>query len=447
MTAVAGRRGLSPYGAPEPRIAADADPVLADMCRAASAAAGRAWTTYGREDLLELVADGADGTPSYRIDVLLEEPIIEVAHRHGVNLLSEEVGFLDLGSARTVVVDPLDGSANAAAGVPLSCFSAALVVDGRAESALTCWLENGATASATRGRPQPRRTTGRTHLDGAAVSLLRPKWGERGSSARAWWAVWQRAARVRILSTSCLEAMLVAQGAIDAFADPGSDTHRIVDLAAAMVLVEEAGGVVLDVFGRPLEFATDLTRRWSGVVAASAELGEELADTIAAAVPDGLGSVVAGGVTYAVRRAREDDLDAVCAILDEMAMSSGRGAVRTGDAAGRAALFRRIDADPQQLLVVATNPNGVVAATLQYTLLPGLAYGGLVRAQLEGFAVRSGRRGRGLGTALLGWLAERARADGAGVLQLTTNLMRESAMEFYRRQGFRVTHAGLKLVL
>jgi myo-inositol-1(or 4)-monophosphatase len=75
-----------------------------------------------------------------------------------------------------------------------------------------------------------------------------------------------RAGRVRILSTSCLEAALVAEGSTDAFADAGTDTHRIVDPAAAMVIVP-----AID---------PDLTRRWSGVVAATPQLGEELATAI-----------------------------------------------------------------------------------------------------------------------------------------------------------------------
>ncbi|MEV6118674.1 hypothetical protein AB0L59_40970 [Streptomyces sp. NPDC052109] len=48
-----------------------------------------------------------------------------------------------------------------------------------------------------------------------------------------------------------------------------------------MVTVPAAGGAVIDVCGRPLEIAPDLTRRWSGVVAVALRLAEELAATIA----------------------------------------------------------------------------------------------------------------------------------------------------------------------
>ena len=45
-----------------------------------------------------------------------------------------------------------------------------------------------------------------------------------------------------------------------------------------MVAVPAAGGAVLDAYGRPLELDPDLSRRWPGVVAATLELAERLAD-------------------------------------------------------------------------------------------------------------------------------------------------------------------------
>jgi myo-inositol-1(or 4)-monophosphatase len=261
---------------PEPEVPAGTHPVLADAVRAAAAAFGAARRQYDRAALAEKVQMGADGTPTMRLDILVDTAVAEVIDKHGVNLLSEEIGVIDHGSAVTLVVDPVDGTANAVAGVPLSAFAGVVAVDGVATEALTCWFDTGRCWHAVAGRPTAYRTTGRTTLDGAAVSLLRP----HGEDDDAWWRVAKRAARVRILSTSCLEAALVAEGSTDAFADAGSDTHRIMDLAAAMVMVPAAGGAVLDVQGRPLEIDPDLTRRWSGVVAATRELAEELVSTL-----------------------------------------------------------------------------------------------------------------------------------------------------------------------
>jgi myo-inositol-1(or 4)-monophosphatase len=252
---------------------------LVSAALAAQSAYERARLSFSRAELEKYVAEGADGTPTMYIDAVVEEAVIESTAKAKINLLSEEVGFIDRGSSLTLVADPVDGSANAAAGVPLACFSGALVSDGQFVSALTVWLDGrrhwGATCdgeTVAGAPPGGWRTTGRQEHQGAAVSLLRPH--ERT------WATWTRvaevASRIRILSCSTLEAALVLQGSTDAFLDAGSDTHRLVDLAAALVLLPLAGGVVQDLYGRPIQFDHDLRKRWSGVVAASPQLADQL---------------------------------------------------------------------------------------------------------------------------------------------------------------------------
>lgn len=261
---------------PEPDLPSGIHPALADAARAAASAFRAARAQHSRSALGEEVAMGADGTPTMRIDALVEDAIALSASRNRVNLLSEEAGFLDHGSAVTLVVDPLDGSANAAMGVPLSCFAGAVVTDNAATEALTLWFDTGRTWWAQAGVPTPYRTTGRTTLAGSTVTMLRPK----DNSFDAWLRVAGGADRIRVLATTCLEAALVADGSVDAFVDPGSDTHRIMDLAAAMVIVPAAGGVVLDVNGRPMDFDPDLTRRWSGLAAATPRLADEIIQTV-----------------------------------------------------------------------------------------------------------------------------------------------------------------------
>lgn len=268
-----------------PQLRASTHPVLGQACQAAAQAVHQAWAQYDRQQLAATRGMGADGTPTMFIDELVDEAVMAVAQSHGVNLVSEEIGFIDRGSARTLVVDPLDGSANAAAGVPLSCFSAVLVDDGSPVEALTCWLETGRALQAGTGEKTSYRTSGATTLAGSALSMLRPKDGPLGNTMQLWNHLADRADRVRILSSSCLEAMLVADGSIDAFVDPGSETHRLVDLYAAALFVPAAGGAVCDAYGRPIEFSTDQTKRYSGVVAATPQLAAELAELISRQMP------------------------------------------------------------------------------------------------------------------------------------------------------------------
>jgi myo-inositol-1(or 4)-monophosphatase len=259
-------------------------PALTAAAEAATAALAQARRTHTREQLAAEHGPGADGTPTMTVDLLVEEQILAALAPFRVNVLSEEAGLVDRGSALTVVLDPVDGSANAAAGVPLSCLSAALAVDGVFEQAATCWLDTGQTWYAATGRGafdpagRPLRTSGRRTLTGSALSLLRPHPGT--PAEHAWWQVARRAKRVRVLSCSTLDIALVAQGSVDAFADSGTDTHRLVDLAAAAVFAAAGAGHLRDVHGRAIELDTDLTRRWSGVYAATAELADELADEI-----------------------------------------------------------------------------------------------------------------------------------------------------------------------
>ena len=219
---------------------------------------------------------GGDGTPTMFLDQFIEEPVLAVAEKFKVNVLSEEVGWIDRGSAYTVVLDPVDGTANSAAGVPISGFSAAIVEDDIIKESLVTWLGTNYSWRAHCDDTAVQRTTGRTKLAGAALSMLRP----RPSTWNTWSELAQTSERVRILGSSVIEACLVADGAIDAFCDPGGDIHRIVDIAAVSLIVEKSGGALKDAQGRPLSFSPDLSLRWSGIAAATPQLADEIASII-----------------------------------------------------------------------------------------------------------------------------------------------------------------------
>ncbi|NDH91822.1 MAG: inositol monophosphatase, partial [Actinobacteria bacterium] len=104
--------------------------LLSEALEAATHAYRHAMSTMSKEERGAVIGLGGDGTPTHRMDVLVEAPVLDVLERAKVNVLSEEVGWIDRRSTTTVVIDPLDGTANAIAGVPLSSFSAALVRDG-----------------------------------------------------------------------------------------------------------------------------------------------------------------------------------------------------------------------------------------------------------------------------------------------------------------------------
>ncbi|MFT6292198.1 MAG: myo-inositol-1(or 4)-monophosphatase [Ilumatobacter sp.] len=254
--------------------------LLAEAANAARNAYAHAMATLDGIERRRTVGPGADGTETYLLDVIVERPILDVLDAARVNVLSEEVGWIDRGSAVTIVMDPVDGTANAAAGIPICGFAAAAVIDDRVEFARVEWFDVRRTWTAVRGK----RSAGvsmQASLDGASLSMLRP----RATTRPAWHELADRADRIRVLGASVLEAGLVADGSIDAFCDPGGDVHRIVDVAATSLIVENAGGHVCDVWGRPFTFDPDLSRRWSGVFASSPDLAEEIVDVVTRHAP------------------------------------------------------------------------------------------------------------------------------------------------------------------
>ncbi|HSZ40470.1 MAG TPA: GNAT family N-acetyltransferase [Trebonia sp.] len=147
------------------------------------------------------------------------------------------------------------------------------------------------------------------------------------------------------------------------------------------------------------------------------------------------------------RDARRGDVMDIVALLADDEIGAGREV--TGDAGVEAAYwaaFDEIESDPRNRLIVAESA-GAVIGTLQLTILPGLSRRGMRRALIEAVRVSSARRGQGTGRQLITWAVEEARRAGCGLVQLTSDKRRESAIRFYESLGFEASHEGLKLVL
>ena len=108
--------------------------------------------------------------------------------------------------------------------------------------------------------------------------------------------------------------------------------------------------------------------------------------------------------------------------------------------------FEQIDNDPNHELIVA-ELDGEVVGALQLMFLPSISFQGGLRAQVESVRVDTNLRSKGIGSKLMEWTIERAKARGAYVVQLTTHRSREDAHRFYERLGFSGSHLGMKLSL
>ena len=77
------------------------------------------------------VGMGADGTPTKWIDEVAETVLLEQVKTSDIdaNILSEEAGLVELDGKNLLVADPVDGTHNAARGIPFYCVSLALARD------------------------------------------------------------------------------------------------------------------------------------------------------------------------------------------------------------------------------------------------------------------------------------------------------------------------------
>ena len=144
------------------------------------------------------------------------------------------------------------------------------------------------------------------------------------------------------------------------------------------------------------------------------------------------------------RRAVERDLPAIVAMLADDVLGAERESL--DDLGPYRAAFAAIDANPNQLLLVAER-DGNVVGTAQLTFIPGLSHKGMWRCDIEAVRIRSDQRGSGLGSALIRWCIDTARDRGCGMVQLTSNATRLDTHRFYTRLGFTQSHVGFKLML
>ncbi|EST28618.1 GNAT family N-acetyltransferase [Streptomyces roseochromogenus] len=145
-----------------------------------------------------------------------------------------------------------------------------------------------------------------------------------------------------------------------------------------------------------------------------------------------------------IRRATADDLPAIVAMLADDSLGAQRES--TDDMTPYRAALERLDADPNQHLVVAVR-EGRVIGTLQLTIIAGLSHKGTTRALIEAVRIHADERGSGLGSRLIEWAIDTSRQIGCRMVQLTSDKTRTDAHRFYERLGFSATHEGFKLRL
>ncbi|HEV8594452.1 MAG TPA: inositol monophosphatase family protein [Thermoplasmata archaeon] len=232
-------------------------------------------------DVGALTGTGAYGTPTQAIDKIAEDAVLQYLEYNGVdwNVLSEEAGFVARGGDRTLVLDPVDGTYNAVRGIPLYATSLAVGTEtlSSVTHALVRDLPHGDTFYAEKGggaflNGKPLRTRSFQERDSLfSVYLGRMAEPEAYEVAKA-------ARRVRTLGAASLDLCGVASGGFDLYymKSKANARLRIMDIAAGVLLVREAGGVVVDPEGTELELPLTLEARTNLVAAGDRKALEAL---------------------------------------------------------------------------------------------------------------------------------------------------------------------------
>jgi histidinol-phosphatase len=200
-----------------------------------------------------------DGSPVTDADLAVEKAIraIVQARFPDDGFYGEESAAERMDAEHLWLVDPIDGTKSFVRRYPMFSTQIAVSRAGRLELGVSCAPVYGETAWAERG--------GGAFLDGAPLSVSRIAALEQATLSTGnlrslaggprWAAFGRLVARLdRIRGFGdFLHYHLLAAGKIDAVLE--SDIH-ILDVAALTVIVEEAGGRVTDLDGRPVGLGT-----------------------------------------------------------------------------------------------------------------------------------------------------------------------------------------------
>ncbi|MBC7114630.1 MAG: bifunctional fructose-bisphosphatase/inositol-phosphate phosphatase [Archaeoglobi archaeon] len=229
------------------------------------------------EELGRKVGTGAFGEKTSLIDRLAEKAVISELEERGISaaIISEETGDLQLGEGPPeleIILDPIDGTFNAVRGIPLYSLSIAIKsLSSNQRFGYVSSLATGEEFHAYEGKGAFRNSerievSSKEELEEANISLYtderRP---ERVLN------IVRSVNRIRSYGCASLEICYVACGALDAFVDLRGK-QRIVDIAAASVILREAGGVVTDDRGMDLSSR----REKISVVASNRKLHERI---------------------------------------------------------------------------------------------------------------------------------------------------------------------------
>ncbi len=255
--------GRERSGPAERKSLAPRSATITVMIRAAFAAAKNLKRDFGEVENLQVSEKGPGDFVSHadiKAERMLRAELARTRPEYG--FLGEEGGESRGDGRNRWIVDPIDGTTNFLHGVPHFAISIGLEREGEIIAGVIYqpisdelfWAEkgNGAYVDTPNARSRRLRVSGRKDPARALVATGIPNIGKGGHDAYLpkLETVSKRTAGIRRWGAASLDFAFVAAGRYDAFFEIGLAPW---DVAAGILMVREAGGVVTDIAGKPYE--------------------------------------------------------------------------------------------------------------------------------------------------------------------------------------------------
>ena len=230
---------------------------------------------------------GAGGDISRNIDIIAEEKVIDIIKDCGTNptIIGEECGtIVGNESQGYVIMDAIDGTTNVTRSIPFNCCSLAYATDSKLSSVVDAAIIDIATGDlyyASKGNA--------AFLNGNKISVRKPNKikvneiiagvnisGISQELLHSIGPIISKLNHIRVFGANALELCFLARGYLDMFMD-FRGRIRPTDMAAAFLIVKEAGGLVLDKTGNALDSEISFGNRFSFVALSDLKIYDLLA--------------------------------------------------------------------------------------------------------------------------------------------------------------------------
>ena len=211
---------------------------------------------------------GAGGDAIRQVDLKAENAITSTLKKHKISftLVSEESGIKEYGEKPYgcyVTADPIDGTTNLLRGIHFYATSIAVSREpslNTIHTALVADLYHGITYTAQKGKGACRNNqkimpSNNTPLEEAVIGIDLNSYKIQEIAPQLTSLI-QKTKHIRHLGANALEMCYVADGTTDSFIDIRGKL-RATDMAAAWLIIEEAGARITAPDGKPLNIKLD----------------------------------------------------------------------------------------------------------------------------------------------------------------------------------------------